>query len=63
MNLGAISEPDFAIDQTQIKIHVSNEYLKGFCKLIYYGMARCGCPGSKIHSSIKVPVGSNYFQN
>ena len=40
MKFGAISEPEFAINQTLLKIHVSNRYHKGFCKMIIIGPLR-----------------------
>ena len=40
MKFGAISEPEFAINQTLLKIHVSDGYHKQFCKIICYGTLR-----------------------
>ncbi len=34
---GAISEPEFAINQTWVKIHVSNGYHKRFWTMLRYG--------------------------
>ena len=42
------SVPGFATNQTQLKIQVSNGYLKGFCKLIYYCPLRVFWPKKSI---------------
>ena len=36
MKFGAISEPEFAINQTWVKIHVSNGYHKRFWTMLRY---------------------------
>jgi len=44
-----IWEPDSAKNQTRLKIHVSNGYLKGICKMICYGPLRAFWPLKLIH--------------
>jgi hypothetical protein len=56
----AISEPESAINQTWVKIHVSNGYHKRFYKMFCESPIQMSQP-PKIHPKINLLVGPNNF--